>query len=78
MPADQRVRFAAVRLGWAYLGSPGQPARGIRRYWIVSAIIAAVGIWNAKEGVPQTCLVLVGAWAIGSFEVLGRRRIQLS
>lgn len=81
VPADQKVRSAAVRLGWAYLGgkSADQLKRQERRNWIASAVLVAAGIALAIMDSDQhlyflvLVLILLVVLPLG---VLRTRRIQ--
>lgn len=61
VPADQKVRSAALRLGWAYLGgkSADQLKRQERRNWIASAVLVAAGIALAIMDSEQRLYFLV-------------------
>ncbi|MGH3563682.1 MAG: hypothetical protein ACRDTN_18330 [Mycobacterium sp.] len=82
VPADQRVRSSAVRLGRAYLGgkSPDQLKRKQRQRWVALAILVAIGIAAAVVGAWLAGLYLLAAVLLVVVDVrlgvLRTRRIQ--
>ncbi len=81
VPTDQKVRSAAVRLGWAYLGgkSADQLKRQERRTWIASAVLVAAGIGLAIMDSEQRLYFLVLVLfllVVLPLGVLRTRRIQ--
>jgi hypothetical protein len=86
MPADQRVQYAAVRLGRAYLGgkSPEQLKREERQTWVtlVLVVVTDIGVavenFNAHDLCAGLCLLVLMLLAavVLLLRLLSKRRTQ--